>query len=98
MSRILTDSAKILVVDSLSPQLSVTYRQPQGNDGETAYYGKESGGGFTAEFSLREANFYPENLNASIIKDDGRPEKINLSWTSRGDLHRAEYTVSGNGK
>lgn|GEM_PF-5871507 len=98
VSQILTDSTKIVVVDSLSPELNVTYLQPEGNDGETAYYGKGSGGRFTAEFNLKEANFFPEHLNACIIKDDGKPEKIDLSWNSRGDYHRAEYTVSGKGK
>ena len=97
-SQVHTDSTRVVVVDSLSPRLSVTYLAPEGNDGEASYYGRGSGGRFTVQFDLREANFYPENLNASIIKDDGKPEKIDLSWTGAGDDHRAEYTVTGNGK
>ena len=97
-SPIHTDSTRVVVVDSLSPQLSVEYLQPEGNDGEAAYYGKGSGGRFTAQFNLRESNFYPENFNACIIKDDGKPEKMDLTWTGEGDFHRALCTISGNGK
>ncbi len=97
-SQIFTDSAKVVVVDSLSPELQVIYSEPEGIEGETCYYGKGCGESFTAEFNLKESNFYPENITACIIKDDGKPEKMDLSWTRAGDIHKAVSTVRGNGK
>lgn len=98
------DTGNVIVVDDISPSQTVEY-QPQengtyqvvdGQDGRTHYFSNDVE--FT--FSIIEANFFPEDVNISIVKDGDKQEVQDLTWnkasgdTGTQDLHEAKITLS----
>lgn len=96
-----TDSGNILVVDSISPSLLVSYQQINGGNGnirqDTRYFSDD----VEMTFELTEQNFYPQDLQIRLSKDEGEPEALHVTdWepAERADTYTGHYRLSGDGE
>jgi len=88
------DEGYVLVVDTISPTMIAEYSKEARMVGSTAYYNDDA----TVTFTVNEANFFPEDVEVSISKDDGTPYAATPNWTDKSvDEHIGTYTLSGDG-
>lgn len=86
--------AKRIVVDNISPTAQVTYNDPVNTEGNIAYYD----GNIQATISVREANFYANDVQVTVSKDGGAATAVPTSWTDNSvDTHTGTFTLSGDG-
>ena len=86
--------AKRIVVDNISPTAQVTYNDPVNAEGNIAYYD----GNIQATISVREANFYANDVQVTVSKDGGAATAVPTSWTDNSvDTHTGTFTLSGDG-
>ncbi len=88
------DSNHVVVVDTVSPTVSVEYSSPDRVVNNASYY-KDN---IEVTFTVTEANFFAEDVRVSLSKDGGVPVALDLSWSnSGGDVYIGKYTLTGDG-
>lgn len=89
-----TDKGYVLVVDTISPTMTVEYSKESRMVDTTAYYNGDA----TVTFTVNEANFFPEDVVVFVSKDGGTPYAVTPNWTDKSvDEHIGTYTLSGDG-
>lgn len=89
-----TDEGYVLVVDTISPTMTVEYSKESRMVGTTAYYNGDA----TVTFTVNEANFFPQDVVVSVSKDGDTPYTVMPTWTDKSvDEHIGTYTLSGDG-
>lgn len=92
LSNKVTDSGHIIVVDTIAPSMSVEYTTADRIVGNKMYY-KNS---FTATFTIKEINFYKEDVVIKVSKNGGVSQSITPEWKNTvDDEYVATYTVEG---
>lgn len=89
---ITSSSENIIIVDTISPEFTVTYSDSDRNYNEVAYYDNE----VTVTFEIVEANFYEENIIVSVSKDGNAREIIDIEWNENikvEDGYQGEITL-----
>lgn len=80
-----TDSGNIIVVDHISPKISVEYSQASRTveDTKAAYYN----GDIDVTFNVTEANFYAEDVKVTVTKNGGTSYSVDdqITWSSRDE-------------
>ncbi len=91
----LTDDHRIIVVDNIAPEVDISYNPADRTEGNRAFY-KEP---LLAEISVKEANFFPEDVVVTARKDGGAPTAITPKWTdeAQGDVHRGTFQLEEDG-
>jgi hypothetical protein len=98
-SEVKDDKDTILVVDTIAPELSVSY---EAENADTVCLEKDDhyyyNGNVRFTFSITEANFYAEDVKISVLKE-GKEEIQDLSWnkTSAKDLQEATLLLEEEG-
>lgn len=89
-----TDKDYVLVVDTISPKMTVEYSKESRMVGTKAYYNGDA----TITFTVNEANFFLKDVVVSVSKDGGTPYAVTPNWTDKSiDEHVGTYTLSGDG-
>ncbi len=88
------DNDYIVIVDTISPAITVEYSAPDRVVDATSYYN----GDIEVTFTVTEANFFAEDVNVMISKDGGSAESISPEWTDTDvNVHVGKYTITGDG-
>lgn len=86
-----TDNGHILVVDTIRPDMTVTYSPANRTVGSQMYYS----GAATATLSVNEANFFAQDVSVTVSKNGGTPYAVTPSWTDKNaDTHIGELTFA----
>ncbi len=97
-SQKVTDSNHVIVVDTITPEMTVEYSEASRTVGKVSYYGNDKKGEAVATFKIKEANFFAEDVKVSISKNGGEKTKVKPTWTDVSvDDHIGTYTISGDG-
>lgn len=81
---------KIIIVDSIAPNLEVSYSTPVQNKNGTLYYSDD----VQVSFHLQEENFFEEDVKLEITKDGRAFDGIHPSWTRNGGEWLGTFTLS----
>lgn len=93
-----TDSGNVIVVDTVSPTMTVEYSEESNKVGTTLYYGIDKNGKAEVTFNVNEANFFSEDVVVKVAKNGGTATAVTPSWTDiDADKHVGKYTISGDG-
>lgn len=85
---------KRIVVDNISPTAQVTYNAPVNSEGDVAYYD----GNIEGTISIREANFYAQDVRVSVSKDGGEAVTVPTTWSDQSvDDHVGTFTLREDG-
>lgn len=85
---------KRLVVDNISPTISVSYNSPVNSSGGVNYYD----GNINGTITINEANFYSEDVTATYTMNGGSSGTLPVSWSdSSVDVHIGTFTLSSDG-
>lgn len=74
-SEIYYDRNNMFVIDTVVPELTVNYTQPDRVYNHTSYHNKE----VTVTLAMKEANFYQQQFNLTVIKDN-KPTHTAVKW------------------
>ncbi len=89
-----TDSGRIVVVDSIAPIMTAEYSAADRVVGTTSYYNDIA----EVTFTVTEANFYAEDVEVMVSKDGGTAYAVTPKWTDKNvDTHVGTFTLSGDG-
>lgn len=82
-SKKITDDGNIIVVDHISPEISVEYSEASRTVGSKAYYNSD----IDVTFNVTEANFYAEDVKVTVTKNGDTPYSVDdqISWSSRDE-------------
>lgn len=99
VSQKITDDKNIIVVDNITPEMSVEFSKASRTVGETMYYGNDKNGKAIVTFNVNEANFYSEDVKVSVSKNGGEKKSVpDVVWSDKStDEHIGVYTISGDG-
>lgn len=93
-------TSQLIVIDTKAPTMTVKYNgeadyeAAQNSINNVHYYN----GNVTAEFTVTETNFFPEDVTVTVTKDGGTPYTVMPNWTdTSADEHIGTYTLSGDG-
>lgn len=93
-----TDSGKVIVVDTISPTMTVEYSPESNKVGTTLYYGNDKSGKAEITFKVTEANFFAEDVVVKVSRNGETAAAVSPSWTDvSADEHIGSYTLSGDG-
>lgn len=99
LSEKVTDSGKILVVDTVSPTMTVEYSEMSHKAGDTLYYGLDRNGQVEVTLNVEEANFFADDVLVHVTKDGGKPMRILPEWTDiSADRHIGRFSINGDGR
>jgi len=88
------DNNYVVIVDTISPTITVEYSVPDRVVDTTSYYK----GDIDVTFTVTEANFFADDVHVSISKDGGAAQEIAPVWTDTDvDTHIGKYTITGDG-
>ncbi|MGN1139424.1 MAG: starch-binding protein [Ruminococcus sp.] len=94
VSDTLTDDNKTIVIDSISPECSVSYSDCKQTIGTQMYYD----GDVTAKIEITEANFFKEDVKVYVSKNEETPYEVVPEWVDDSvDVHIGTFTISGDG-
>ncbi|MGN0518587.1 MAG: hypothetical protein ACI4II_07675 [Acutalibacteraceae bacterium] len=82
-----------IVIDNISPQISVEFNKPVKDEGAVAYYN----GDITCTINIVEANFFAQDVNITVRKNDKKMNAFKTSWTGSGDEHTTKFTLTEDG-
>ena len=86
-----TDDGHILVVDTIRPDMTVTYSPANRTVGSRMYYSAAA----TATLTVHEANFFAQDVTVMASKNGGTPYAVTPSWTDKdADTHVGELTFA----
>ena len=89
-----TDTGRIIVVDSIAPTMEVEYSPADREVGNILYYNND----IEVTFKITEANFYKEEVKVMVSKDGGTPYAVTPQWDeASGDTYIGKYVLSGDG-
>lgn len=89
-----TDEGHVIVVDTISPSISVQYTTPDRTWGGKAYYK----GAITAVFTVTEANFDQDDIVVMLSRNEGEAEPIQPIWEEQSsDVYVGTYTIQASG-
>ena len=90
VSEKLTDSGRVLVVDTIPPAITAEYTPPDDISGGKLYYSKA----LTATFTVTEANFFHEDVVVTLEKNKEAPVRVEPIWTDiSADVHVGTYMI-----
>lgn len=93
-----TDSGKIIVVDTVSPTMTVEYSEESNKVGTTLYYGSDKNGQVEVTLNVTEANFFSEDVVVKVAKNGTDATRASPTWTDvDSDKHIGKFTISGDG-
>ncbi len=85
---------KRIVVDNISPTAQVTYNEAANVVGDISYYN----GNIEATITINEANFYANDVQVTVSKDNGAATAVTPTWTdSSVDVHVGRFTLTEDG-
>lgn len=93
----LLDSGNIIVRDTIAPKMMEAFFEPSNIDSDKMYYNKD----VIATFSVKEINFYSEDVELQISKDGGvfnRVSPDDIEWmqiteNDSKDTYRGTFTM-----
>lgn len=90
-----TDDGKTIVIDSINPECSVSYSDCKKTVGTQMYYDDT----VTTTLTVKEANFFKEDVIVSISKDGNTPYKVSsINWSKKdADTNIGTFEISGDG-
>ena len=98
VSDTVTDSGKVIVVDTIAPTMTVAYSETSNQAGTTLYYGNDKDGKAEVTFRITEANFFPEDVTVRVSKNGAAAGVVAPTWSDvDADTHIGRYTISGDG-
>lgn len=87
------DSRRV-VVDNIAPTAEVEYNDAVNTEGNVSYYDGDIHGTIT----INEANFYANDVNVMVSKDNGAAVAADVAWTNESpDVHVGTFTLSEDG-
>lgn len=93
-----TDSGKVIVVDTVSPTMTVEYSEESNKVGATIYYGNDKNGQVEVTLNVTEANFFSEDVIVKVSKNGAEATRVTPSWSDvNADKHVGKFTISGDG-
>ncbi|MDR2665034.1 MAG: hypothetical protein LBC21_02005, partial [Oscillospiraceae bacterium] len=87
------DGDRRVIVDSIAPELTVSYSAPVSARDGMSYYA----GDIEVALRMRESNFEPRDVSVSVSRD-GRTTGAVPIWSGRGGDYIGELTLSGDGE
>ncbi len=101
-SETVTDEGTVIVVDNITPEVSVTYAEPQNIQGDKSYYNKK----IDAIITVNEANFLEDIVKLTVKKDgvaleDDAVPAIYWEAATDGDgnivqdIYTGKFTIEG---
>ena len=85
------DDTDRIVVDNIEPKGTMSFDQPINEANNIRYYTEQ----FTGTIVITEANFYKEDVQVVISKDDGTTFTPNVTWVDNSvDVHTGTFTVA----
>lgn len=96
-SETVKDDGRVIVLDTVSPDISVNYEleQPEGtsqHDEENHQWYFSDSVKFT--FNVEETNFYSEDVVVKVSKNGGESEVVSPTWEDIStDMHIGTYTI-----
>lgn len=89
-SRKITDTNHVIVVDTVAPTITAEYTDADKVAGGKRYYTQA----VTATFTVKEANFYSQDIVVKISKNGGKEKKVRLSWSEISkDVYVGTYKI-----
>jgi len=88
------DDLNIVIIDTIAPEISVGYNAPANTVGDKAYYN----GDVAVEITVKEANFFAEDVIVKVSKNGAAAEAVTPSWSDETvDVHKGTFTIKGDG-
>lgn len=82
---------KRIVVDNIAPTAAVSYNTPVREENGISYYD----GAITGTVTIREANFYAEDVFLTVSKDGGSEQALTTVWSdTSADVHVGTFTLT----
>ncbi len=82
-----------VVVDTIAPQIKVTYNAPVQSTDTTNYYADK----VTGQMIITEANFYAKDVQVVVTKD-GEAHSVPVTWKDvNQDVHTGDFVLNGDG-
>lgn len=79
-----TDDGNILVVDTITPTMTVEYSESSRTVGTNMYYNNVA----TATFTVTEANFFKDDVKVTVSKNGGTAYSVTPTWVDTNvDVH-----------
>ena len=78
-------SEEVIVLDKESPVIDI-YEDEQNSQGDTDIY-----------VSIQEENFYREDVNICVLKDNMETDKVKPVWTKDGNIHTGKISLRDEG-
>jgi hypothetical protein len=83
-----------VIVDTIAPNMTVTYSAPTRSQNGTAYYA----GDISVAIDITEANFHSGDVSVSTAQNGGEARAVAPEWSRLdGDTHRGGFIISGEG-
>ncbi len=83
--------SKVIVVDSITPSVSVTFNDPVRQIGNVRYYAGDA----VATIRINEANFFREDVRISVTREGGAATTVTpTNWTQSGDVWTGTVTLA----
>lgn len=87
-----TDAHRV-VVDNITPQVTVAYNEPVRRVDEVSYYAED----IQVTLTVDEANFYSQDVEVSVAKN-GEKMPTEISWVdNNADVHIGTFPLTGDG-
>lgn len=90
----ITEDGRIIVVDTIAPEVKIEYNTPSRVVGTKSYYN----GKINATLTVTEANFFAEDVVVTVSRNGEEAKALTPSWTEVSkDEHIGKFTLSEDG-